>query len=644
MTYPLQPLDWMVKEALYLPSDTSTPALQLDTSEGSVGHSKLASLGLLPEVQRFIDTLQPREGCRYVLVNAMGASEYYGMNANRDAFPEHGLVNIPPGWRNEAEPDKKIAQNVSYGFPTFYRAGCFVHHRNKDHAKRVGDVAFVTWNDRMKRVELVMEIERERSMNHGGSGFWASMDRGELPAVSMGARVKFDRCSKCTDLDTFYKALKKFDPKRHANPGMAVLEEHIRLRDAAGIPREAKDRVGGIRGIGRTRKEYCDCMLHHAGEIDPISGLQIFVYNDFPLFFDISLVFIPADRTAQGIRFIDKNTTVKTGSQHFFDLRPARGEIKIAGLQELLAKANFEGPTHALQDYLKGGLGGSTVQEAMLRHDLRPGTTAGRDSWAPEERRPSLSPPRSDEITTTRDSGNVKPEDNEFTRKLAAERIHLKQARMAKRSEMDKRVETETTPEVIRDEAKGEADLPKDLLNMLGKLPLGAALGTAGAMGIVLRPREFQRVSLVSMGLPDLADRCDDRDMCFGYRSARGGCPALTFANMIAQALAPMLSQRSGFSPFLRERVILQMPMHHEKKASRPSSLPGELFFSLGASYQAYREELLSKLAGSQAKLAASSHPELRKVAEMSPEELFTPLSFRYFTLAFQDEVAARPS
>lgn len=1040
---------WMEKQALYLPDNPAQPpALLLEESEGQHGHTKLACLGLLPEVQKFVDSFEGKPNCRYVLVNALGASEYYGMNANRDAFPEHALVSTPEGWTggNDPERDKQLAEKCSYGYPTFYKAGCFAHHKNSNYEKRVGNVVFVTWNDRMKRVELVMEIEQERALAHNGAGFWNSLTSNELPAVSMGARVKFDRClaagtlirtrtghlpveqitagmevlthrgryrkvletfqraaetfslkvrgqpevfvteehpllvlrgekvkscrryrnlkkprkcqlsadgrcsvcgetfaaepewlplhavkegdyvmspgrtpslpskrtpalarllgyylgdghitfqragrnhkgpakdsgfaltvgseevehlarvlttlsdaglrnaprvhdvgggrkaksvvvydqqmaatlqelggrysagkrlaeecftwpenlklellagyvdtdgcfdkkgsaricsinrgllldlqrlcrtmglpaslgyggvpsggfattkarwvlflaaktcqqlkglsvkvqpveakghhesgtffssfycsviesispastqsvfnfsveedesyvaegvithncSKCSDLSSFYAALKKYDPARHANPGMAVLEEHMRRRDAAGIPREVKDRVGGIRGIGRTRLEYCDCMKYRAGEIDPESGLQIFVYNDFPLFFDISLVFIPADRTARGILFLGNSYKSRSGD---FKAPPTpslekRGKllsmagkgmtlaeaIKTAGVAEEVQRyldparpTNNQGAT--LEGQINLALNGGRQLDGTIRQSSDPMLFVPRDPWAKD--RPAESSPNHPPATPNpssqagRDSGNVAAKVASDEEKLA----QLKMARIAKRADMDKKIETETPPEELRQVARREEDLPRSVLNQMGKAPLGAALGSAGALGIVLRPREYQRVALVSMGLPSLADQYEQQGVCFGYQRA-SSCPALELLPILASILAPFLASRSGFSCLLKDRV--SSSLHPSNKGTsggtnKVASLSSELLSTLGASYQGYREALVSQLAQSQAKLATCQDTELQKVAERRPEELFTPLSFSYFRLAFQDEVA----
>lgn len=458
-------------------------------------------------------------------------------------------------------------------------------------------------------------------------------------------------CSKCADLSSFYAALKKYDPSKHANPGMAVLEEHMRRRDAAGIPREAKDRVGGIQGIGRTRLEYCDCMRLHAGEVDPLTGLQIFVYNDFPLFFDISLVFVPADRTARGILFLGSgSSSPKTPPTPSIEKRGRlldMGLVKFAGVAEEVQRyldpvkpTNTQGAT--LEGQINLALNGGKQLDGTVRQSSDPMLFVPKDPWSrvnPREdlrHNPSSPNPASQ---SGRDSGNVAPKIASSPEdKLEA----LKLARIAKKGEMDKRIEQETPPEELREVARREEGLPKHILNTLGQAPFGAALGSTASLGIVLRPREYQRVALVSMGLPSLADQFEEQRVCFGYEKP-SCCPALELLPVLASLLAPFLAARSGFSCLLRDRV--SSSLHPSNKASegalnKVASLSSELLSTLGASYQGYRAELLNHLAHSQAKLARCQDLELQKVASMQPSELFTPLSFSYFRLAYQDEVA----
>src|SRR5690242_4510813 len=76
------------------------------------------------ELRKFIRTLtaEDRKKYVYVLVNALGAGEYFGPNINADYFPWEALAH----------------KGDDYGYRTFYNAHAFQHHANKDPARAFG--------------------------------------------------------------------------------------------------------------------------------------------------------------------------------------------------------------------------------------------------------------------------------------------------------------------------------------------------------------------------------------------------------------------------------------------------------------------------------------------------------------------------
>lgn len=147
---------------------------------------KTAAPTLLPGVSRFISGLRAQNGTQDVLVNALGAQEYFGSNSNGDGFCEEGLRHAPEGWTENPEIDRELSRRWPYGYPTFYNAHVFVHHRNKDPNKAVGEVLYSAWHPHMKRVELVLRFHKDLCERFGGMLFWDRMARGELFDVSMG--------------------------------------------------------------------------------------------------------------------------------------------------------------------------------------------------------------------------------------------------------------------------------------------------------------------------------------------------------------------------------------------------------------------------------------------------------------------------
>src|ERR1019366_9165303 len=227
---------------------------------------KLAAPSLLPDVARYISELRPEKDAQYVLVNALGAGEYWGSNINGDFFPEAALLHKPDDWVGNPLIDQIKSKDWPYGFPTFYNAKPFLHHRNKDFAPHnhpsFGKVELAAWNDRMKRVELVIRIDKELCDRFGGTSLWDKLKAGQYADVSMGCKVPYDTCSQCLDWDRYRRAQAKFDPKKHRTPGDAVLAEH---------------KIKPIRGVSITRKDYCDHALKQMNKILP-DGRKVFVY------------------------------------------------------------------------------------------------------------------------------------------------------------------------------------------------------------------------------------------------------------------------------------------------------------------------------------------------------------------------------
>jgi len=126
-----------------------------------VNHGLVKTAEYTTELKRFVDTLKPKPGKTYVLVNAMGASEFYGQNRNGDIFYEDSLKQY---------------------YKTFEEYGhAFKHHKNSDPTASYGKVVFATYNENMHRVELVIELDNDRAAD-----ILYRIDNGDYPKVSMG--------------------------------------------------------------------------------------------------------------------------------------------------------------------------------------------------------------------------------------------------------------------------------------------------------------------------------------------------------------------------------------------------------------------------------------------------------------------------
>ncbi len=207
---------------------------------------------LHPRIQDFVRAIRPSAAGVYVLVNALGAGEYWGSNVNGDLFPEKALIHSPPDWENLlVYPDRAREVGVAwpYGYPTFMGAYPYKHHVNKDPSRAFGRVELATWNPKMHRVELVVYLDRALCAQFDATDVINRIDNGEYPDVSMGCKVPYDVCTIC----------------EHAS---------------------------------KTPNDYCIHAKQMMNQILP-DGRKVAVRNDFPKFFDISFVFIGADKTAK---------------------------------------------------------------------------------------------------------------------------------------------------------------------------------------------------------------------------------------------------------------------------------------------------------------------------------------------------------
>ncbi len=252
--------------------------------------------GALPAVQSVLDSLRADPAYIFALVNAMGFSEFYGPNSNTDwyGYNEHlgtnGLLHAWDGIGADVELDRVKGKTWTYGYPCFYNATVYAHHKNTDpKGLGFGDVRYVFANPYMKRVELLTRINVAEAKAKGHFKLLERAAGGERCDVSMGAKVPYDLATCCADWDAVRKAMKTFDPKRHAHAGIAVLEYH--------------KKVHPIRGLAPTPKDYCRCFRMQRGRILP-NGKKIFLYNDYPRFFDISIVDVGADKTARVYWFL----------------------------------------------------------------------------------------------------------------------------------------------------------------------------------------------------------------------------------------------------------------------------------------------------------------------------------------------------
>ena len=222
---------------------------------------------------------------------ALGALESYGPNRNGDGFRETALKKYHKTFEKYAK---------------LYR-----NHKNKDPNESYGVVKLAVYNDKMKRVELLVGLNATKSAAERNKGHIADRElekiaRGEDFGVSMACRVPYDECSICGNI-------------------ARSRDEYCTMEKCAGGG--CKTNLGKLVKIGNDIK-------------------QVFVYNDHPSFFDISHVFRPADRIAWATKADwleeDKNlNNIKSSSYHLFS-------EKIAAIREKEEVEDITPPLHVV--------------------------------------------------------------------------------------------------------------------------------------------------------------------------------------------------------------------------------------------------------------------------------------------------------
>lgn len=155
--------------------------------------------------------------------------------------------------------------------------------------------------------------------------------------------------------------------------------------------------------------------------------------------------------------------------------------------------------------------------------------------------------------------------------------IAEKMAEGSKYSAIDKEVPlAEVEPPIDIDKAKElaesiievkakEPNLPKDLLDKLGTLPLQEVMTTLSSLGILPKPQEFQRILLISIGKGDVADKLDSHGMCFDPESGVEdseyskilGLAEKNFNPDIMRLMEPHMASRSYSAPHLSKRITI---------------------------------------------------------------------------------------
>jgi hypothetical protein len=199
-----------------------------------------------------IDNIKLGSGDIPVHVVAIGATEFFSSNRKGDAFNE------------------RTCKQAHHTFVTHGRN--YSHHRNSDPRNSFGKIAASCYNDSMHRIELlvVSNGNEEAARRNGGKvlpdEFLSRIEKYASVPVSMGCDIRADVCAFCCN--------------------NARRREEYCTSETCRDPKTGEHFFGCREGLGKVTSD----------------GRVQYVENVDPVFFDLSYVTIPADRSAYACR------------------------------------------------------------------------------------------------------------------------------------------------------------------------------------------------------------------------------------------------------------------------------------------------------------------------------------------------------
>jgi hypothetical protein len=536
----------------------------------SAGLEKVAGGEHLPEVLELIESIQPQSDRLYLVNSALGAGEYVGFNLRGDWFGERGLLHTPPGWdripvwdvdaRRRAASSTERAGDwgmLAWGYPTFMNAHRFRHHVNKDPEKAYGYVLGAFWDARMHRVVLVSELVREMCARLGAVDLYDRIAGGEFPDTSMGAKVPYDRCSICNHY------------------ARSPADYCLHVRQGASPPYGMRAILGDGRMCG--------------------------VYNDYPRFFDDSYVFIGAERSAKVMANITsqlKGTRAYT-NQLFqpgasLSTREVTADAPASPLEERnerlglavagVLNSRVRGPNESrVSEAISQALSAVPVskndaeakamqhaEELLRRRAAVSDHTVSEDELRFWEGKASRDLSDRHSVTTAQRDRAVAILRSRMDQMGSTEKLGT----LAKWATMTKRLPAPDSTQyaLLRDHVgRLTPVLPQRVYDECSSSVPGMWRGLSGlsALGIVLRPEEFQQCALRGMGEDALSDHCTLEGLRFQptprdpYHEPRWipHIPATGDLQRLVQLLGSVLQGRSFAPSAVHVRILTPPPL-----------------------------------------------------------------------------------
>jgi len=279
--------------------------------------------------------------------------------------------------------------------------------------------------------------------------------------------ISVHNCSECDRIHGTRDKVERWIHEWYTD--LIVREKYVSPGDYVLMHNSEYNRTHGrnIPGLSRWTTEYCDHLKHSMGRTNR-DGTKVFAINHLPSLFDISKVFINADKVSEGVMKVASVVSVR---------KPYAEQTYSATCEDGSLVENSMSKTAAVSSLLNFVKGGEEVKHAVIEKEA---PTSGSEAidLPPEERQ---------EVGKTKLS-------EEFIDKVLAQ---LREVMLT----MDMQSEP--------------YDIPEDFINKSRTVPCGNVMSTMREMRIIPRPMEFQRMLLNGMGMDGYSDHLHKKNMCF---------------------------------------------------------------------------------------------------------------------------------
>lgn len=553
------------------------PYRVLHTQDGLV---KLANEGRFhPDIENYLSCHTFDPGKIVLVVTPLGVFEAWGENSNGDSFLRVDIEPANPEWGH-------------LSFKTYAKA--YQHHQNKDIAKSFGHIPCAVFDSIMQRIELVFVIDRERAKQVGANMVVSELDGGRRPDLSMGC---FPAGTQITLGDSTRKPI-----------------EDIQVGDLV------LTHKGNVKNVTKT---YCRDYKGDLVCLNVTNNENIRATPQHPFWASKKEDLLPDDRWT--IHWVHSGCL----GEGDYVTSPAGSTGTIFHVVEEVAIEFFQGQVYNFEvdedeSYVANGLSVHNCKVAFdecgichqqskstlnychhLRHQMR---TVFPDGGLAHAINPK---PRFFDLSFVLIRA---AKEAAILQKVASETGVLPDVSMAqlidiykdtppvmakvasrkladvKLAELEKHF-PDVYYKVVKPLYDSEEPIDDTTLDRMSEFSLPKILASTAASGIVLRPREFQKIYLCRTGHPDLADQYHRERSIFrdaGSSSDSYNIRPEDISDSLLSHLMDWIPKRSALQPFVSKRIVIISIRGPKKMEPEMCEKTGSILDEVGREYAKY--------------------------------------------------------